>query len=292
MRKLFYLMVLFGTFVFTACSNEVDPVVEDNQSDSLVYIHINCKSDYKVAAMTRGLTGDLASLCTSLDVYIQHNTNNTITEVHQVNTDDNFGDITVGLARGVYTINIIAHTDGEIERDGTYRYITYPTYDVNDTFTFYKSNQQVSADVTINATLSRAVAKFCLNITGTRVPEQVSKLKIKYNNVHTSVSANGLTHGDKVTGYAEKVFDITTHSENHFEFMLIPHHTTSTGGTMQVVVEALKEDNSVFETRTLEDVPVNVNHVTTYTGALFSDYYAGFNITVSPDWEGSIEGTF
>lgn len=120
MRKLFYLMVLFSASVLTACSNEVDPVVEDNQSDSLVYMHINCRSDYKVAAMTRGLTGDLASLCTSLDVYIQHNTNNTITEVHQVNTDDNFGDITVGLARAT---SIAVHGLEKVSGDSEANYM-------------------------------------------------------------------------------------------------------------------------------------------------------------------------
>ena len=291
MKRLMYLFALFSVLVISSCSSEQteSPVMPD--SDSLCVFHLNLDAGFSTTAMTRAATTDLTDICENIDVYIIATGNKAlIAEAHQVNTDENFGSITLGLPKGTYNIYAYAHNGGTIARYNEFQYaISYPSFFFGDVFEKDVNTLGVTADAEWNWTLKRIVSKFKLALTDNRIPDKVAKMRIKVKGVgNRYIPSYNVLDSDLATDYVSKDFDITTHTEKNFEVILLPKITASSqgvsSGTCDIIIESLLEDGTVLESRSFTGVTLSVNHVTTYTGSLFSPTYGAFTFSIDPTW--------
>jgi hypothetical protein len=233
----------------------------------------------------------LTGVCSNIDVYfIATGNKDLIAEAHQVSTDENFGSITLGLPKGTYNIYTYAHNGGTIARYNDSQYaISYPSFFFEDVFEKSATSVGITADMEWNWTLKRIVSKFRLSLTDSRIPDRVTKMRIKVKGVgNRYIPSYSVLDSDLATDYVSKDFDVTDHSVKTFEVTLLPKITASSGGvssgTCDVIIESLLEDGSVLESRSFDGVTLSVNHVTTYTGSLFSPTYGAFTFSIDPTW--------
>lgn len=291
MKKSLWLMMLSCITVLTSCNNELNEEIAESAPDSLCTFSINLIPTFSIEPMTRAVTSDLASVCTDIDIrVINQGSKALVASVHQVNTDEGFGSVTIGLPTGTYNFYAFAHNGGTIERYGdTHFGITYENYFGGDAFSFHRNSVHLTQDMSFNWELKRIVSKFSLTLTDSRIPADVTKIRIKMNNVSTTYACTFGTNTYVSTDLVYKDFDITTYDERLFEVLMFPKTTnTSQGiswGSCNVVIEALKADGSVLESRSFDDATFGIGYVSKLRGALFSPTYNPFTLTLDPAWE-------
>lgn len=212
---------------------------------------------------------------------------NKIKTINQKRDEANFGTITVNLPEGDYEIVAVAHNGtGNATLTDPCK-ITFYNNKVTDTFAMERTITVESAKE-VDVQMKRVVAMFRLQL-DQQIPAEVAQLKFYYT--------GGSSTLDAVTGYGcvnsrqTEIRDVKSHEPGQvFEVYTFPHDDT---GVLNMTITALDAQGNDYQVRTLPEVDVTVNKITTYYGTFFLDSqnsaYNGFSLMGDDEWTEEIK---
>lgn len=201
--------------------------------------------------------------------------------------DDNFGTLSVALAPGSYKVVIVAHNQDKTPTMTNADKITF-SGDLADTFSWSKDitvNEGNGLDVDVSMRRVVAMVRF---VTTDNVPDDVSTLQFYYTG--GSSTLDGLTGTGCVNSRQTVKFSIADDMKGKpatFEIYTFPK---SDSKELKIEVTGLDATGNKVYNHTFENVPINRNQITQFTGALFSnepvtgDTSSKFQLTTDDEW--------
>lgn len=194
-----------------------------------------------------------------------------------------FGEIELSLPIGSYTMVVIGrgHFSGDSFTLDSPTSAVYDCEHVRETFTCTQDVKIGNCDaVELSATLNRIVAQVTVVSTDTKTPNVA--------HIRTTFSAGGKSFNPSTglaldnTGFSNTVYGEgntgETTSAVNFLFLATDEQI------MDVTIETLDADGAVLFSKTVNDVPLRRNRVTTLTGAMYSPAAATASFMLSTDW--------
>ena len=269
-----YIYTLAASVALTACVNAIHYEEENSGEKARVRA-----SAYTVETITRGALSDAAK---RLSWVVVDNGGSVVASVNQNSEAATFGTLDAELPYGSYTLYAVAHSqsaDASISKSGVASFAEAKLTDTfckMRTFTLEKGGKD-----TLQVHLVRAVAKFAMKCTDA-IPADAATMEMVFHhggdelNVRTGFSTN-----DPLSEYRRT---ITIPSSNLGRtncvfsfFTFLPEAET----TISVKATCKDAEGSVLYTREFTDVPLSINHQTTYTGEFFrsgSDFGGSFGV--------------
>ena len=226
-------------------------------------------------ATTRATTS-IASICTHLDVWIEHEGD--VIDIHQSSTDANFGTITAVLdKRYTYTINAVAHKcDGDATlSDGV---ISFPGDKVTHSMV-HQGTVSPASTTSLSAEMTRIVAQFKLETTDA-IPDEAKKMRFTISDVYNrwNVSTGATNKLDRTSD-----MNISSKKADGTAIFSVYAITTDAETTHTVTVSALDANDAVLQTRTFTGVTLRNGYKTSYRGQFFTDQDFTSSFVVA-DW--------
>lgn len=196
---------------------------------------------------------------------------------------DTFGDFNLSLPMGNYTMVVLASGSNypvAVNSPTEAGFDAQETH-VRETFTATQAvNVSSTEAVDISATLDRIVAKVMVVSTDNRTAD--------VSNIRTTFSAGG-TGFNPTTGFATtntgfsntvrgSVVENSPSSATNYLFLATDEQTVN------VTIETLDADGAVLFSKTVNNVPLKRNRVTTLTGAMFTNTGIEGAFQVNTDW--------
>jgi len=209
----------------------------------------------------------------------------------QTKDEQSFGSFSFSLAPGKYSVVCVGHSSiksATIKNTTMVQFTASDGEKLTDTFS-HCSEIEVDADSDHELRMNRVAAMFVIKPTDIEVPETFAKLRIDY----TGGSANfNPTTGQGSTKSSQSEL---RNPANEYQCYTFPY--MSNKGKLQVTLTALNADGAIIRSRTIADVPVTRNRITTYEGPLFEEgdgdiYQTVFGLTVNGEWDGEDHFTF
>lgn len=204
----------------------------------------------------------------------------------QTVADADFGTINVALEPATYTVVAVGHSSAVSASIKSTEMVQFTARDGKkntDTFCYY-------GDVTVTEDggyhemrMNRVTAMLRFILTDEEVPAGFDGIQIDY----TGGSANfNPATGDGCTKSSQSEF---RSESSEYQCYTFPY--MSNEGLLKVTLSALDAEKNVLAEKTITDVPVTRNRITTYTGPLFSDgqgqvKQTAFGVTINGDWAG------
>lgn len=194
-----------------------------------------------------------------------------------------FGEMELSLHYGTYTMVVIGrgHFSGDSFTLDSPTSAVYDCEHVRETFTCTQAVRISSTSpVDLEATLNRIVAQVAVVSTDTKTPN-VARIR-------TTFSAGGKRFSPTTglaldnTGFSNTVYGEgnTGETTSALNFLFLATDEQK----MDVTIETLDADGAVLFSKTVNDVPLRRNRVTTLTGAMYSPAAATATFTLSTDW--------
>ena len=226
-------------------------------------------------ATTRATTS-IASICTHLDVWIEHEGD--VIDIHQSSTDANFGTITAVLdKRYTYDIVAVAHKcDGDATlSDGV---ISFPGDKVTHSMV-YQGTVSPASTTSLSAEMTRIVAQFKLETTDA-IPDEAKKMRFTISDVYNrwNVSTGATNKLDRTSEV-----NIGSRRADGTAIFSVYAITTDAETTHTVTVSALDANDAVLQTRTFTGVTLRNGYKTSYRGQFFTDQDFTSSFVVA-DW--------
>lgn len=314
MRKCYYSLVcccITATIaLFTSCEK---PVIDEapkqgreaNANVTLTFVPFSQQDFTRTAAVPDaaavpsgsplGITRAAAALtdqCSRLSVAIFKPDGTKAKSINQSVSDDGFGQVSVSLSSGTYTVVAIAHSSTEGNATITSpEKATFANNKMTDTFSY--CGTLIVGDTPVNETLQmqRVVAMLRLTVTGT-IPPDVERFKFYYTGGSSTLNPTtgyGCVNS-KQTEYRAVVPDGSP-SGQVFDLYTAPHELND---ILKLTITAIASDGSTLNEWTMENIPVTRNKITAWSGSLFSDDGTGggtiasgsLSLTLDPEWNG------
>lgn len=194
-----------------------------------------------------------------------------------------FGEMELSLHYGTYTMVVIGrgHFSGDSFTLDSPTSALYDCEHVRETFTCTQAVRISSTSpVDLEATLNRIVAQVAVVSTDTKTAN-VARIR-------TTFSAGGKSFNPTTglaldnTGFSNTVYGTgeTGETTSAINFLFL----ASDEQTMDVTIETLDADGEVLFSKTVPNVPLRRNRVTTLTGAMYSPAAPTATFTLSTDW--------
>ena len=220
----------------------------------------------------------LSEVCGRLNVAVFDDNGKKVKSVSQVVSDADFGSVGLSLAAGSYKVVAVGHSCSGAATITSTDKVTFPGNKVTDTFYFYGDLVVDGNRQEVPIVLNRAVAMVRLQVSDNDRLANVAQLKFYYTGGSSTFSPSagyGIVNS-KQTEYR------AWNEDGIYEIYTMPHAADDV--LTKLTVTALDGgDNEVGEF-VLEQVPIRVNHITTYTGN-FSGGGGSVNITLTADTE-------
>ena len=287
MKKLFIPAMLLAGLVIVGCSKEEQESTVTDTNTEQQYgwerdtITISFAPQYTTSPMesrqaTTRATTSIASVCTHLDVWIEHEGD--VIDIHQSSTDANFGTITAVLdKRYTYTINAVAHKcDGNATlADGV---ISFPDDKVTHAMV-YQGTVSPATTTNLSAEMTRIVANFKLETTDA-IPDEAKKMRFTISDVYNrwNVSTGATNKLDRTSEV-----NIGSRRADGTAVFSVYAIVTDAETTHNVTVSALDANDAVLQTRTFTGVTLRNGYKTSYRGQFFIDTDFTSTFTVA-DW--------
>jgi hypothetical protein len=205
----------------------------------------------------------------------------------QTSADTDFGTLNLSLAAGTYTAVAVGHSSAVSATIKSPEMVQFTAKDgekLTDTFC-YCGRVTISEDGgTHELRMNRVTAMVRLRLTDTQMPQSFARLKVDYSG--GSANFNPTTfEGCTKSSQSET----RTAPATEYYFFTFPYLARS--GYLKMTLSALTADGTVLCQKTISEVPVTRNRITTYSGTLFDDApgditQTAFGITVNPQWDG------
>lgn len=207
----------------------------------------------------------------------------------QLRTDEDYGVLSCQLRPGTYDVVAVGHSSTNSATIKSTEMVQFTAADgekLTDTFC-YCGQVTVGNEPTEQTLLMHRVdAMFRLVMTDETIPSNVAYIKMEY----TGGSANfNPTTLEGCTKSSQSELREVKPSNQYIAFTF-PYMAASC--TLKMKISALTADQTVIHSRTIDDVPMTRNRITTYTG----QYFVGdgpwtvtqteFGFTVNADWDG------
>lgn len=212
----------------------------------------------------------------------------------QYSTDANFGQMSLQLAEGEYTIVAVGHSSVKSATIKSPTMVQFTASDgekLTDTFCYCGSITVSEETEQHELTMNRVTALFRLVLTDEEIPSNFARLKIDYTggsanfNPTTFEGCTKSTQSETRSASQNDVYDAYT-----FPYM-------SNECLLNITVSALDASGTIIRQRVFENVPVTRNKITKYTGPFFEPgdgeiTQSGFGFNVNADWDGEDNYTF
>ena len=206
----------------------------------------------------------------------------------QQRDDDGFGQMRLSLAEGTYTVVAVGHSSIKSATIKSTEMVQFTANDgekLTDTFCHCGQVTVSESGGKFSLVMNRVAAMLQLKLTDADLPESFSRLRIDYTggsanfNPSTSQGCTKSTQSETRQRVASGVYQVYT-----FPYL-------STSCSLKVTISALTDDGTVIRQRTITDVPMTRNRITTYEGPFFSEgdgniTQSDFGFTVNADWDG------
>lgn len=231
----------------------------------------------------------ITDICTRLN-FVVYDGENKLKSVAQKQGDANFGTVAFNLPEGIYTFAVIGHNSDGTCTVTSLDKISFKDNRVTDTFSYSDELEVGEQPVQVEVELRRNVAMIRFLFTD-KVPAQVKQMKFYYTGGSSTLSA--------LTGYGsvnsrQTVKMAVEAGQQQFEVYTIPKDET---GTLKMTITALDANENPICERVFNDVPVQRNMITSYTGVFFGDVNSAtgdvsISMTASPEWDGENKHSF
>lgn len=277
-------------------SDDDTEIVDNGANEGKVQIRFNALNvdgaDYLSGesfspAATRA-SATLRDVCKRLTLAVFNEDGKKVKTISQLQTDKSFGQLALSLPEATYTFVFIADNGTDNPTISKPTEVKFKDNKVTDTF--YYCDQLTlddSSDTDYEVTLKRAVAMFRL-VVNDPTPTVVKQMKFYYT--------GGSSTFDPTTGYGSvnsrqtEYRTVSAEAYNgvsSYDVYTFPHDG---GKKLQMEISALdgtSSSASVKYVRTIDDVPVTQNVITTYSGNFFGESPEGgrsFTISVDSEW--------
>ena len=288
MKRIYYMMLC--TIFFASCEK---PLVDDGFND----VDGNVTLTFSAAgAQTRSANVTIGDYFTKLNVMLFNEDGTKYFEKvrTQYSSDENFGQMSLTLPAGEYTVVAVGHSSVKSATIKSPEMVQFTASDgekLTDTFC-YCGNVTIGDEPAQYAlTMSRVTAMVRFQFTDEEIPASLASVKFDY----TGGSANFNPLTSEGTTKSTQSENRTVSGNDMYQVFTFPY--LSATGTLKMTVSALTSTGDVIKKKTLDAVPVTRNRITTYTGTLFTEgegtiTQSGFGFTVNPDWDGEDQYNF
>jgi len=272
--------------LFAACSTDNDNSISD---DTLVPVTVRVsgfavsQDEFPGTRATAPVSYDGIDAIT-LAFYKDGTEQYTITQMKgSMPAGKTFGELELSLPIGSYTMVVIGrgHFSGDVFSLDSPTSAVYTCDHVRETFTYTQAVDITNCDaVELSATLDRVVAQVVVNSTDNKTSD------VKH--IRTTFSAGGKNFNPATgfaidnAGFSNTVVGMGEAGEKttaiNFLFLATDEQI------MDVTIETLDADGAVLFSKTVSDVPLRRNRVTTLTGAMYSPAAATATFTLNTDW--------
>ena len=273
-------LIIIGTMMMSSCS-------KDNTTTGSAAVKV-CFNDFSITSEDFP-TKDAVASYTGVKAMTLAFFDANGTEVYnttQLRADNTtyttFGEFELSLPLGSYTMVALGYGSEQPMTLSSATSATYTADRVRETFVASQTVNVTSTNpLTLNAELSRVVSKVLVRSTDVRI-SGVDSVRVSFSgggkgvNPQTGLSTtnSGLTNCVAIsTGVG------TASSTISYLFL------NSDQQTMDLTVETIKTNGTVYSTRTVADVPLQRNKVTVLRGPMYSNA-SGASFTVSTSWIG------
>lgn len=295
MRKV--MMAAVCCMVLTACEkpimNDEEPVGSPTETAATKKFTFTVKGAFTLSPFddgtTRGTLTDNEENMTDLWVY-DYMDGKLVQQLHQVPTDDDWGNPVMTLAHGSHHVYFVASRGDDATVNQTAHKITWGT--PRDTFwKDYEVNVTSTSNGNRSVTLDRAATRFRATPTD-EVPANISTITVTpetwYNGLDyvNGAAVDPVTRGARVVGVPSS-FVGTTGSVSVNIFGL----SGATEWATDITITAKDGDGGIIGTVTLTEVPFVQNRSTNYSGPLFGSTNTTV-VSLNNEWVDAYTGTW
>lgn len=280
-----FVKIMVATAVLTSCTNGINM---DAQYDDKCEVVLS----FQTEAVTRASTNpeDYFSKI-NLQLFNEAGEKVFTTVKTQTKDEQSFGSFNLNLAPGEYTVVCVGHSSAKSATIKSTTMVQFTASDgekLTDTFS-HCSEIEVDADSDHELRMNRVAAMLVIKPTDIEVPETFTRLRIDY----TGGSANFNPTTDQGTTKSSQ--SELRNPANEYQCYTFPYMANE--GKLQVTLTALNADGAIIRSRSIADVPVTKNKITTYEGPIFEAgdgeiYQTNFGLTVNGEWDGEDHFTF
>lgn len=303
MRKI--LLMACAVAMLTACEKEIASDEETSKVEQVTEVTDQNGNPVKTKKFSFTLKGDFTSEWKSVtraneymsadgkemtDVWVLDYMGGTlIQQLHQTNTDEDFGVPVMNLAYGSHHVYFIASRGTGADLNTTTHTISFSK--VLDTF--YK-DYEVSVVATSNGnravTLDRVVTRLRLTFT-----DAISADAATINFApHTWYYGYDYISGTPAAAATDQVVSITIPSDNLGKTGIQANlfgFSTADAWTTDVAINSKKSDQTIIGQATLLDVPFKANRISEMSGPLFGTE-GTMTLSLNGSWDDAYEGTW
>ena len=282
------------TILLTLCACEkvdltpyLDPDTADGYEvtlrvDSYSVVSFDGASD---AQNTRAVTATAADMGSVVNIAV-FSDGEKVKTVNQKISDPDFGTVTLKLAAGTYTIVALVHGRSGNATISSAEKVTFPNNKVTDTFAL-ATDITVDGSKTVDMRLRRVVAMFRLTVEDA-IPDDVERMQLYYTG--GSSTLNAVTGFGCVNSRQTELRDVADRTPGQvFEVYTFPHDQT---GTLKMTLSALDAAGEAHTVKSLDDVPVEQQKITTHTMQFFAEEADArencLHLTGDNEWRGTI----
>ena len=287
--KKFFLMAV-AALLTISCTNNDETVVnaQDEQNAKVpVRVHVDgfsvTQEDFPLTR-TETAVGSYADVKAITLAFYKGSTE--VMKTTQIKTSldpgETFGEFECSLDMGSYTMVVIAsgNFDGDVLNLTSPTSAAYTSDHVRETFAATQEvNVTSNTPLDLTAVLNRVIAKVVIVSTDNRTADVA--------NIRATFSAGGKSFSPTTglatvnTGFSNTMqgANIGT-KENAISYVFL----ATDEQTMDVTIETLDAEQNVLFSKTVSDVPLKRNRVTTLTGAMFTAEAAAGSFTLNSDW--------
>ena len=280
-----FVRIMVAAAILSSCTNSIQT---DAQYDDQCEVVLS----FSTEAVTRASTNP-SDYFGKINLQLFNETGEKVFNTVKTQTKDeqSFGSFTFALAPGKYTVVCVGHSSIKSATIKSATMVQFTASDgekLTDTFS-HCSEIEVDEDGGYELRMNRVAAMFVIKPTDDEVPETFSKLRIDY----TGGSANfNPTTGQGTTKSSQSEL---RNPASEYQCYTFPYMANE--GKLQVTLTALNADGAIIRSRSIADVPVTRNRITTYEGPIFEEgdgeiYQTEFGLTVNGEWDGNDHYTF
>lgn len=261
-----------------ACSSDIEPADLEPKNRTITFNVVNKEKE----SMTRATVADAFNNL----YYYRYVGSSLVQSFTQTSTDDGFGSFADNMDYATYDIYVV----------GTKNTVTdftngVATFDkVSDTFSCYLNltvDKQTAASQTLD--LFRRVAKFEL-VASDALPENLATVDVTMTGGATTLDVK--TGKGSATATQTKTITVPASNIGKTGCTFIAYtFLMEDESTVEVSITAKDSEGGTIVEYTFDDVAMQTNYITRYTGKLFGDDFTS-NVNVSTEWAGEKDFEF
>lgn len=286
--------------LFTACEKPLNSSGDAPASETANLV-LQVKGFNVIPFAVSRAAGQVADYCSRLN-FVIYQGGKKVKAVNQDVSDKDFGHVAFTLEPGSYQVLILAHSaNGNPSLSSPEKVQFTNANGYTDTFYYYDEVTVADGTNAEEIVLNRVTSMFRF-ITKDEVPAGVERIRFYYTG--GSGALNAVTGFGCVSSQQVVFFDVTDEMRGKpltLEAYTIPKAHT---GALKIQISAYDSNSSVLREKELEDVPIEINKITEYTGYFFTDNgddtphnpvedgQHGYSIRLHTEWDGTLQGTF